>query len=105
VEQHEPNAAKVVSLRARKLILWSLLPPLLVGLVGAILVWKFPGLNPSEIPDTTLVWSGLALAGVCLVAVFLVWRCPECRGYLGREGNPERCPHCGVRFTESADRR
>lgn len=43
----------------------------------------------------------IALGAVVLVlsgvgCSWLVWRCPACGRYLGRNLSPKLCPHCGV---------
>lgn len=42
----------------------------------------------------------LALLELTAVIIFLAVfnRCPYCRGFLGRSGGREFCPHCGMRL-------
>jgi hypothetical protein len=43
-------------------------------------------------------YGGFGTIAVCLAAIIALWRCPRCRGYLGREFSPPRCPSCGADF-------
>jgi hypothetical protein len=63
----------------------------LMALFFPLLVWA------KEV-NSHPVFAG-AFAGYILVfAIFSRWnwRCPSCRGSLGRSINPEDCPRCGV---------
>jgi hypothetical protein len=47
------------------------------------------------------------LAPVCIVVVLAVlgfslvnWRCPACKGYLGKKMSPRFCSRCGVQLQE-----
>jgi rubrerythrin len=50
------------------------------------------------LPESYLYYGGLPALFVLLGAIFIVWRCPGCGSYLGRDANPSHCPRCGVRF-------
>jgi hypothetical protein len=46
------------------------------------------------------VWAPLVVAALVGVVVFSLvnWRCPACRGYLGKGFSPRFCPRCGVQL-------
>jgi hypothetical protein len=105
MQQPESGELKAVSLGARKAIQMSLAPPAVLALLLIVLVWKFPALNVLSVPEGALFAACFGVAGLYLVLTFFTWRCPSCRAYLGRDRNPQGCPACGVRFTESAGER
>ena len=104
MSQPGPDHCRIrsTSLRTRKLIQMSLGPPAVLAMLLIVLVWKVPDLNVFDVPEGALFAACFGVAGLYLVLTFVTWRCPSCRTYLGRERNPESCPRCGVRFTDSA---
>jgi rubrerythrin len=72
---------------------------LFAGFIPVVL--HYQGLIDAEsfgIPENYLYVGGLTASVVGLIAIFIVWRCPACNAYLGKEGSPSRCPKCGVKF-------
>jgi hypothetical protein len=51
------------------------------------------------LPESYLYIGGLSVFLMALVALLVVWRCPGCGSYLGREANPATCRNCGARFS------
>jgi hypothetical protein len=53
------------------------------------------------LPDEWLAWVALLLfaetAGLIAVG-FLYYRCPSCKGWLGRGGGLTYCPHCAKKI-------
>ncbi len=47
------------------------------------------------IPNSTLSMVGLIVILAALAFSFYNWRCPSCKGYLGRGFNPRHCHKCG----------
>lgn len=71
----------------------------LAGFIPVLLQYK--GLIDVEnfgIPENYLSIGGFAATFLGLIAIFVVWRCPGCGTYLGRNGNPAQCPSCGAKF-------
>lgn len=62
--------------------------------VGAVMPFILSNMVRLENPLWLAPWIG----GVLALAVFSIrnWRCPACHKYLGRNFNPNFCPHCGV---------
>ena len=57
----------------------------------------------SGLVSSAAIGSYLLLGGaVAIVATLVVWQCPACNRMLGRALFYDRCPHCGVAFTEHA---
>ena len=50
------------------------------------------------LPDAPFYIGAFVTCVVAILPILLIWRCPACRTYLGREFDPERCPVCGARF-------
>jgi len=50
------------------------------------------------IPENYLYIGGLGLFLVALLLLLIVWRCPGCGAYLGRDFNPPGCPKCRATF-------
>jgi hypothetical protein len=79
--------------RNRQLLVGLLLvvPILIVGALGDRAKEQMQQLPP------VLVQSAIAVAAVGVIGLALVnWRCPACKGYLGRRLNPKFCGNCGV---------
>jgi hypothetical protein len=98
MDQEAPDNSEPIALGWRKVVLWVFAAPAIGAFLVVLLVWKFPALNVLQIPEAILFGVGSAVFVSCLVAVLVLWRCPRCRAYLGRESNPDRCPRCGVNF-------
>jgi hypothetical protein len=74
--------------------------PAIASLVAVLVHHK--GLVDVEkfgLPESYLYIGGLSVFLVALVALLVVWRCPGCGSYLGREANPATCRKCGARFS------
>jgi hypothetical protein len=45
----------------------------------------------------TIFMTGLlGYAVFCLIFSLFNWRCPSCKGYLGKTINPKHCQKCGI---------
>ncbi len=56
-------------------------------------------------PDGLFGIPAVVIAPVCLAVIvamfifsFLNWRCPACKGYLGKAMSPKFCQKCGARL-------
>jgi hypothetical protein len=96
----EANAAIIRSVQLRKVGVIVLGVPACILFI--VLVLQYKGLIEVEnhgITESTFFIVGFGLVFLLLGLVFLVWRCPACRGYLGKEFNHSACPHCQVPFS------
>ncbi len=94
-----PSAGPVHSLRSRKIVVVALGVPVVVAFTALLLQYR--GLINVEgfgLPENYLYIGAFAVILLGIIPVFVVWRCPACRAYLGREINPARCPACGANF-------
>ena len=73
-----------IQLVANPEVLWALSPTWAVRFVASNPMVAFLSLGA-----VVLVLSGVGCS-------WLVWRCPACGRYLGRNLSPKLCPHCGV---------
>ena len=48
--------------------------------------------------ENYLYIGGFSLILLTVIPLVVIWRCPACRAYLGRELHLARCPACGARF-------
>jgi hypothetical protein len=48
------------------------------------------------IPGCQWFYVACAAAAAGIVFSMLNWRCPACKGYLGRRISPDFCSHCGA---------
>jgi len=94
-----PQDAPVYSLAHRKTAMIGFGVPLVAGI--ALVLLQYKGLINVEhfgLHENYAYVGGLAAAFVGLISIFVVWRCPCCWAYLGKEGNPSQCPGCGAKF-------
>ena len=94
-----PDDAPDYPLGHRKALMIAGAVPAITAFVAVLVHHK--GLVDVEqfgIPETYLYLGGLGLFLVALVALLVVWRCPGCGAYLGRDANPPGCPKCGATF-------
>jgi hypothetical protein len=81
--------------RLRRRRQWIMALPFLL-VMGAVALAREPG--DSLFGLAPRVWVPVALAVLAGAVVFSLrnWRCPACKGYLGRGFGPRFCPRCGV---------
>jgi hypothetical protein len=94
-----PADTPAYPLGLRKAIMVACAVPLITALVVILLHHK--GLVDVEViglPERYLYLGGFAVILACAVPLAIVWRCPGCRAYLGRNASPASCPTCGARF-------
>ena len=94
-----PDDAPVYPLGLRKALMIACAVPAIAAFVAVLVHHK--GLVDVEqfgIPENYLYIGGLSVFLVALVALLVVWRCPGCGAYLGRDANPPGCPKCGAKF-------
>jgi hypothetical protein len=95
-----PDDAPVYPLGLRKALMIACAVPAITAFVAVLVHHK--GLVDVEqfgIPENYLYISGLSVFLVALVTLLVVWRCPGCGAYLGREASPTSCRRCGARFS------
>jgi hypothetical protein len=94
-----PDDSPVYPLALRKALMIACAVPAITAFVAVLVHHK--GLVDVEqfgIPENYLYIGGLGLFLVSLVALLVVWRCPGCGAYLGRDANPTGCLKCGAKF-------
>jgi hypothetical protein len=94
-----PPDPPVYSLAVRKTVMFALAAPLIAVFLVMILHHKaFINIEDYGIPENYLYFGGLGLILVGAIPIFVVWRCPGCGKYLGRNASPSNCPGCGAQF-------
>jgi hypothetical protein len=89
----------VYSITVRKTLMIVFAALCFAGFVPVLLQYK--GLIDVEsigIPENYFYIGGFAAALGGMIPIFIVWRCPGCGAYLGREASPTTCRSCGARF-------
>ena len=81
--------------RLRRRRPWIVLLPFLL-LMAAVALARESGDSLFGLPPR--VWVPVALAVLAGAVVFSLrnWRCPACKGYLGRGFGPLFCARCGI---------
>jgi hypothetical protein len=95
----QKSEAPFYSLAVRKAAMISLAAPLVA--VFAVMLLHHKGIFDIEafgLPENYLYYGGFAVLLVGVVVIVVVWRCPGCGSYLGKNTSPARCAHCGARF-------
>src|SRR5437868_2016364 len=96
---NRPPDSPKFSLAIRKAVMIALAVPILT--VFAVMLLHYKGLlNVEEfgLPENYLYGGGFAMILVGVIPIFIIWRCPGCGSYLGRETSPKECQRCGARF-------
>jgi hypothetical protein len=91
----EPERDVIREYRGRQNRQLAGLLPVAVAVVGLFL-WDGGRVAESRSTMTAVLCTGVLIG--YMVYSYFNWRCPVCRGYLGRTWNPHLCPHCGTRF-------
>jgi hypothetical protein len=100
VDRLTPIDPPVYRLGVRKALMFACAVPAIASFVAVLVHHK--GLVDVEqfgLPESYLYIGGLSVFVVALVALLVVWRCPACGAYLGREANPATCRKCAARFS------
>lgn len=100
MDQLPPIDAPAYRLGARKALMFACAVPT-IALFGAMFM-QLKGLidvTQFGLAERYLYIGGLSVFLVALVARLVMWRCPGCGSYLGREANPATCRKCGARFS------
>ena len=95
-----PDGPPEYPLGLRKALMIACAVPAITAFVAVLIHHK--GLVDVEqfgIPESYLYIGGLGLFLVALLLLLVVWRCPGCGTYLGREASPTTCRSCGARFS------
>ena len=90
-ERNEKIKSEFKTIRSRQLLVT--LPILPVMIFVLIFGEKKP---PVMLLGIQLMPIAVVMAALCLIFSIWHWRCPACKGYLGKRINPKRCPKCGV---------
>ena len=95
-----PDDSPVYPLGLRKALMITCAVPAITAFVAVLVHHKgLVDVGKFGIPENYLYIGGLSVFLVALVALLVVWRCPGCGSYLGREANPATCRKCGARFS------
>ncbi len=83
---------------------WQLVAvaPILAAMIYLIFTGK-DGAGPVEllgIPVSAGIPLCIAIVCAGLIFSFFNWRCPACKGYLGKAINPRFCHKCGVQLQD-----
>jgi hypothetical protein len=74
--------------------------PMVTGFALALLQAKsFIEVEKFGLAETPFYFVCFSVCGLYFLVTFLTWRCPSCRGFLGRNFSPPFCPHCGTPLT------
>ena len=91
--------APVHSITFRKTLMIVFAALFLAGFVSVLLQSKgFIDVERFGIPENYFYILGFAVAFGGLIPIFIVWRCPGCSAYLGKEASPSECRSCGAKF-------
>jgi hypothetical protein len=90
-DRSEKIKSEFKALRSRQLTVTSPIIPVMIFLL--FYGDKKPIITIMGIP---IVWLAIPFAVFLLIFSLWHWRCPACRGYLGKRTNPKYCPKCGV---------
>jgi hypothetical protein len=84
----------------RKRQLFVVAPVLIV--IG-LLIWveQRPDGSLGDISPTMLLGGLFVVVIGVVIFSFMNWRCPGCRGYLGKGISPKFCPRCGIKLQEA----
>jgi hypothetical protein len=95
-----PDDPPEYALGIRKALMIACAVPAITAFVAVLIHHK--GMIDVEefgIPKNYLYLGGLGIFLVSFLSLLLVWRCPGCGAYLGREASPTTCRRCGARFS------
>jgi hypothetical protein len=95
----DPEDAPVRPLALRKALMVAFACVALAGFVPLLLLYN--GLIDAEglgVPESFLYAGSIGATVLGLIMIFVVWRCPGCGAYLGRDFKPPTCAACGTRF-------
>ena len=94
-----PPDDPIHSLATRKALVIVLAVPIIAAFTAILLEYKgFIDVEEFGLPENYLFIGGFAVIVLAVLPLLLIWRCPACRAYLGRELHLARCPACGARF-------
>jgi hypothetical protein len=95
-----PDGPSEYSLGIRKALMIACAVPAIAAF-AAVLIHHKGLINVEEfgVPENYLYIGGLGLFLLAFIPLFIVWRCPGCGAYLGREASPTTCRSCGARFS------
>jgi hypothetical protein len=99
VKPQPPSDDAVHSIATRKVVVMALVVPVVVAFTALLLQYKgFIDVSEFGLAENYLYIGAFGVIFLALIPMLVVWRCPGCRAYLGRDINPARCPSCGARF-------
>lgn len=88
-------------IRHRRAWCISIMLIILIIFVG-VTVLAFPSWRLFGIPKLTWAPPFYLLIFALFVSIAFIWRCPLCRGQLGKVFGDRFCPKCGARFDDSS---
>jgi len=93
-EGQKSDIRKSFAARRRRQLMLS--APMFLLIAGLVLMGKngqtaFFGIEA----DNLILFLFLAIAGAIAFSLWN-WRCPSCKGYLGKQISPKFCSRCGV---------
>src|SRR5262245_23861575 len=95
-----PDDSPVYPLALRKALMIVCAVPAITAFVAVLVHHKgLVDVGQLGLSESYLYIGGLSVFLVALVALLVVWRCPGCGAYLGREASPTTCRSCGARFS------
>jgi hypothetical protein len=74
---------------------WIVTIPFMLLVIAAVWFRDHPDQAPMGVAANTFFTIFLVALASVTVFTFRNWRCPSCKGYLGKAVNPKFCPKCG----------
>lgn len=100
MEDHLSNDEIKKQFKLRKKKQWLAIIPAVIFLAGyQLLAWQ----GPSRIagwPRQILLYPFMLFVMVAIVFIYINWRCPACRKYLGLTFRGRICPKCGAELKD-----
>ncbi len=96
MEDHlsEEDIKKLFKIRKKKQ--WLVFIPAVIFIVGYQLLGWMGATHIGGLPRQILFYPFILFIMVGIVYIYINWRCPVCRKYLGATFNPRICPKCGT---------
>jgi cytochrome c oxidase assembly factor CtaG len=89
---------QVMAVKKRRV---SLLTTLIIGFFAPFMIVcvsaGFTAWGQDHLLYALIAWTCISVP--LIITANMIWRCPACKRMLGKEKDPEACPHCRQAFT------